>query len=181
VLHGNSKVILKVNRPRREPEISFLPCSALPPSKPGPGCCNELFDEVDHHGFSFQGAMTKSVTTGRRATSRMKGGSPESPGSPAACGILTRKQSLAQRSRLVINTLPFLRPECFRAEYEDCTFRMVKRRNKVRALSKVVQRDPRIAREGREGALQIRHVTPNRLGQLPTTGLPGSQGMHFYE
>jgi hypothetical protein len=70
----------------------FLAMLRTPPSKPVPGCCNELFDEVDHHGFSFQGATTKSVTTGRRATSRMKRRSPESPGSPTAGGILARKQ-----------------------------------------------------------------------------------------
>lgn len=60
----------------------------------------------------------------------MKG---RSPGSPAACGILARKQSLAHCSRLVINASPFLRAECFRTEYEGCTSRMVKRRNKVQA------------------------------------------------
>jgi hypothetical protein len=51
-----------------KPEIKiprFLPCSAFPPSKPVPECYNKFFDEVDHHGFSLQGAATKSVTTGR--------------------------------------------------------------------------------------------------------------------
>jgi hypothetical protein len=51
-----------------KPEIKtsrFSPCSAFPPSKPVPKCCNKLFDEVDHHGLIVRGAVTKSVTTAR--------------------------------------------------------------------------------------------------------------------
>ena len=61
----------------------------------------------------------------------MKRRSPETPGSPAACGILACKQSLAQCSKLVINTSPNRDRNGF-VRRRSCTPRMLKRWNRVR-------------------------------------------------